>query len=116
VSTKSHATLRYSALRASIFVSCFVVALVLAKVGVLPVTAGPSGVFLLMIIAGVVSAPISYVVLSKQRDAMSEQITEGLEKRKGKPSLANRIAAQNAAEDAVDEAVRADQAAAPKAS
>jgi hypothetical protein len=110
VSTKSHATLRYSAMRASIFLACFLVALVLARVGVLPVTAGASGVFLLLIIAGVVSAPISFIVLSKQRDAMSAQITGGIERRKAKSgSMASRIAAQNAAEDAVDDALRAQQ-------
>ncbi|WP_243638885.1 DUF4229 domain-containing protein [Streptacidiphilus pinicola] len=110
MSTKSHATLRYSAMRASIFLACFLIALVLARVGVLPVTAGASGVFLLLIIAGVVSAPISFVVLSRQRDAMSEQITGGLARRKaGKQTMGSRIAAQNAAEDALDDAVRAQQ-------
>ncbi|WP_370092679.1 DUF4229 domain-containing protein [Streptacidiphilus sp. MAP12-20] len=110
MSTKSHATLRYSAMRASLFLACFLVALVLARAGVLPVTAGASGVFLLLIIAGVVSAPISYVVLSKQRDAVSQQITTGLDARKaGKQSLRGRVAAQNAAEDALDDAVRAER-------
>jgi hypothetical protein len=109
VSTKSHATLRYSAMRASIFLACFLIALVLARVGVLPVTAGASGVFLLLLIAGLVSAPISFVVLNKQRDAMSEQITGGLARRSaGKQSMSARIAAQNAAEDALDDAVRAE--------
>ncbi|MEY9847510.1 DUF4229 domain-containing protein [Streptacidiphilus sp. MAP5-3] len=106
----SHATLRYSAMRASIFLACFLVALLLAHFGVLPVTAGASGVFLLLIIAALVSAPVSYVVLNKQRDAMSEQITGGIERRKAKTgSMASRIAAQNAAEDAVDDALRAQQ-------
>ncbi|WP_052433956.1 DUF4229 domain-containing protein [Streptacidiphilus melanogenes] len=110
MTAKSHATLRYSAMRASIFLACFLLALVLAHVGVLPVTAGASGVFLLLIIAGVVSAPISFVVLSRQRDAMSEQITGGIERRRSdRRSMSGRIAAQNAAEDALDDAVRAEQ-------
>jgi hypothetical protein len=97
-------------MRASIFLACFLVALVLGRLGVLPVTAGASGVFLLLIIAGIVSAPISYVVLNKQRDAMSEQITGGLQRRKeNKQTMSGRIAAQNAAEDALDDAVRAEK-------
>jgi hypothetical protein len=113
VSSKSHATLRYTSMRVSLFGACFVVALVLAHFGVLPVTAGISGVFLLLIISGLVSAPLSYVLLSRQRDAMSEQITTGLEQRRAKPrpaGMKQRIAAQAAAEDALDDAVRADRA------
>jgi hypothetical protein len=110
VSTKSHATLRYSAMRASIFLACFLIALVLAHFKVIPVTAGISGVFLLMIIAAAISGLVSYVLLSKQRDAMSEQITDGLARRKqNKQTMSGRIAAQNAAEDALDDAVRAQQ-------
>ncbi|MEY9872296.1 hypothetical protein ABH931_001770 [Streptacidiphilus sp. MAP12-33] len=108
MSTKSHATLRYSAMRASIFLACFLIALVLAHVKVIPVTAGASGVFLLLMIAALVSAPISFVILSKQRDAVSEQITGGIARRRAdKQSMSGRIAAQNAAEDALDDAARA---------
>jgi hypothetical protein len=96
-------------MRASIFLATFLVALVLARTGVLP-GRGASGVFELLIIAGLVSAPISYVALSKQRDAMSEQISTGLDRRKAdKGTMRGRIAAQNAAEDALDDAVRAER-------
>jgi hypothetical protein len=111
VSTKSHATLRYTSMRVSLFGAVFVVALVLAHFGALPVTAGVSGVFLLLIIAGVVSAPLSYVLLSRQRDAVSAQIAAGLEQRRAKPrtgGMKQRIASQTAAEDALDDAVRAE--------
>ncbi|MEY9962907.1 hypothetical protein ABIA33_000933 [Streptacidiphilus sp. MAP12-16] len=113
MSSKSHATLRYTSMRFSLFGACFVVALVLADLGVLPTTAGVSGVFLLLILAGIVSAPLSYVLLSRQRDEMSAQISSGIEQRKARPGggMKQRIAAQTAAEDALDDAVRADRTA-----
>ena len=110
--SKSHATLRYTSMRTSIFGACFIVALVLAHFGILPVTAGASGVFLLLLLAGIVSAPLSYVVLSKQRDAMSAQIAGGIEQRQARPrSMKSRFAAQAAEEDAIDDALRAEQGA-----
>ncbi|MDH6112351.1 hypothetical protein P3T36_003762 [Kitasatospora sp. MAP12-15] len=104
MSTKSHATLRYTSLRASIFLACLLLATLLGHFGIIPV-AGPAGAVFLVLLAGLVSAPISYVVLSKQRDEMSEQIVgkvAGLRTRTGQ-----RIAAQNAEEDAADDAARA---------
>lgn len=104
MSTKSHATLRYTSLRASIFLACLLVATLLGHFGIIPV-AGPAGMVFLVLLAGLVSAPISYVVLSKQRDEMSEQIVgkvAGLRTR-----TSQRIAAQNAEEDAADDAARA---------
>ena len=103
-SRTSHATLRYTSMRAGIFLGCLLLALLLGHFGVIPV-GGASGVIFLVLVAGLVSAPISYVVLSKQRDAMSEQIAGkvgGLRDR-----TAQRIAAQNAEEDAADDAARA---------
>ena len=108
-----HATLRYTSLRVSIFLACFLVCWLLALAHVIPV-AGSSGAVLLLLIAAVVSAPISYVVLNRQRDAMSAQLVTGVqrvqERRRaanpGKLSMRERIAAQNAAEDAVDESTR----------
>jgi len=110
--SKSHATLRYASMRTSIFGGCFVIALFCAHFGWLPVTAGASGVFLLLALAGIVSAPLSYVVLSKQRDQMSAQLAEGLQKRQASPkSMKSRFAAQAAEEDAIDDAVRSQQSA-----
>jgi hypothetical protein len=109
---KSHATLRYTSMRTSIFGACFIVALVCAHFGLLPVTAGASGIFLLLALAGIVSAPLSYVVLSRQRDAMSAQIADGLQKRQARPtSMKSRFAAEAAEEDAIDDALRAEQGA-----
>jgi hypothetical protein len=108
-----HATLRYTSMRVTIFLACFLVCWLLALVHIIPV-AGASGAVFLLLIAAVVSAPISYVVLNKQRNAMSQQITTGVQRvrkkrdsRPGKVTMAQRIAAQNAAEDEVDEAGRA---------
>ncbi|MER6299148.1 DUF4229 domain-containing protein [Kitasatospora sp. NPDC001539] len=101
---KSHATLRYTSMRVSIFLGCLLVALLLGHFQVIPVS-GEAGVIFLFLLAAVASAPLSYVLLSKQRDEMSSQISSkvaGLRSR-----TAERIAAQNAAEDAVDDATRA---------
>ncbi|MEV7779716.1 DUF4229 domain-containing protein [Kitasatospora sp. NPDC088351] len=104
VSTKPHATLRYTSLRVSIFLGCLLVALLLGHFGVIPVS-GQAGVIFLFLLAALVSAPLSYVLLSKQRDEMSAQISDkvtGIRSR-----TADRIAAQNAEEDAADDAARA---------
>ncbi|MFI6848790.1 DUF4229 domain-containing protein [Kitasatospora sp. NBC_00085] len=104
VSSKSHATLRYTSLRVSIFLGCLLLSLLLGHFGVIPVK-GELGVIFLFLLAALVSAPLSYVLLSKQRDEMSAQISDkvsGLRNR-----TAERIAAQNAEEDAADDAARA---------
>ncbi|MEU9128327.1 DUF4229 domain-containing protein [Kitasatospora sp. NPDC048540] len=105
MSSKTHATLRYTSLRVSIFLGCLLIFLLLGHFGVIPV-AGDAGAVFLVLLAGLVSAPISYVVLSKQRDAMSAQISEKVE------TIRSRTAAQNAEEDAADDAARAAAAAA----
>ncbi|WP_441250717.1 DUF4229 domain-containing protein [Kitasatospora sp. McL0602] len=103
MSSKSHATLRYTSMRASIFLGCLLVAMLLGHFGVIPVS-GTTGYVFLVLVAGLVSAPLSYVLLSKQRDEMSAQIVAKIEGRRTKTSA--RIAAQNAEEDAIDEAAR----------
>ncbi|MFD0272784.1 DUF4229 domain-containing protein [Kitasatospora sp. NPDC127111] len=103
VSDKSHATLRYTSLRVSVFLGCLLVMLLLGHFQLIPVK-GELGVVFLFLLAAVFSAPLSYVLLSKQRDEMSAQIAgkvTGLRNR-----TAERIAAQNAEEDAADEAAR----------
>ncbi|MER5637523.1 DUF4229 domain-containing protein [Kitasatospora sp. NPDC002227] len=108
MSSKSHATLRYTSLRASLFLGCLLLALLLGHFGVIPVS-GPAGVVFLVLVAALVSAPLSYVLLSKQRDEMSAQLVAKVEERKSR--TATRIARQNAEEDAADEAARAAAAA-----
>ncbi|WP_395294750.1 DUF4229 domain-containing protein [Kitasatospora hibisci] len=104
VSNKSHATLRYTSLRVSIFLGCLLVALLLGHFQVIPVQ-GELGVVFLFLLAAVVSAPLSYVLLSKQRDEMSAQISGKVDRLRDR--TADRIAAQNAEEDAADDAARA---------
>ena len=111
MSSKSHATLRYTSMRVSLFGACFFVALMLSHFKILPVMAGSAGVLLLLMIALLVSGLLSYVLLSKQRDQVSEQFATGITQLRAKNGggLKGRIAAQNAAEDALDDAVRAEQ-------
>jgi mannitol-specific phosphotransferase system IIBC component len=99
MSSKSHAALRYTSLRLAVFLACFLVVWLLALVRVIPV-AGSLGVVFLLALAAVLSAPISYVVLSKQRDAMSEQIVSRVERTKRK------LAENRSQEDAADEQAR----------
>ncbi|MEV7025255.1 DUF4229 domain-containing protein [Kitasatospora sp. NPDC093558] len=101
---KSHATLRYTSLRVSIFLGCLLVALLLGHFGIIPVS-GQTGVIFLFLLAAIASAPLSYVLLSRQRDDMSAQITTKVSGMRSR--TADRIAAQNAEEDAADEAARA---------
>ncbi|KJS54608.1 DUF4229 domain-containing protein [Streptomyces rubellomurinus] len=101
---KSHATLRYTSLRVSIFLGCLLVALLLGHFGIIPVS-GEAGVIFLFLLAALASAPLSYALLSKQRDEMSAQISTKVSGMRSR--TAERIAAQNAEEDAADEAARA---------
>ncbi|HET6637071.1 MAG TPA: DUF4229 domain-containing protein [Streptomyces sp.] len=98
VSRSSHATLRYTALRLGIFAGCFLVVAILAYVGVIPEGIGRSNPLWILLLALVVSAPISYVVLRRQRDDMSEQIVDGVTRAKQK------VAANQSQEDAAVDA------------
>lgn len=98
--TRTHAALRYTAMRLGVFAGCFGVVWLLAYVRVIPVT-GATGVVFLLALAAVVSAPVSYVVLSRQRDAMSEQIVGKVEETR------QRLADNRTQEDAADDAARA---------
>ena len=94
MSSKNHATLRYTSLRASIFLACLLVALLLGHFEVIPVV-GSLGVLILFALAAVASSAISYVVLSKQRDEMSAQIAPKIDRAKA------RLAANQGQEDGV---------------
>ncbi|MFG3252016.1 DUF4229 domain-containing protein [Streptomyces sp. NPDC048172] len=94
-SSKSHATLRYTTMRLGVFVGCLVVVGVLAQVGVVPSGIGKSNPLWVVLLALVISAPLSYVLLRKQRQAMSEQIVGGVEHAK------DRLAANRSQEDSI---------------
>lgn len=74
MSAKTSAAIRYTALRLAIFIGCFVVVAALVQFGVLPKGLGDSNFVWVVLLALVLSAPLSFVLLRKQRDAMSEQI------------------------------------------
>lgn len=95
VSSKSHATLRYTAMRAGVFAGCFVVVAVLAYAGIIPEGIGKSNPLWVVLLALVVSAPVSFVLLRRQREAMSEQLVDGMGRAK------ERLAANQSQEDGV---------------
>lgn len=95
MSTKSHATLRYTAMRAGIFAGCFVVVAVLAYVGVIPEGIGRSNPLWVVLLALVLSAPLSFILLRKQRDEMAAQVADGVDRAK------QRLAANQGQEDGV---------------
>ncbi|GGU64130.1 hypothetical protein GCM10010211_31580 [Streptomyces albospinus] len=93
VSSPKFATLRYTALRIGLFVACFAVVWVLAFFGIIPLGVGSSNTIWLLLLAIVISAPLSFVLLRKQRDAMSEQIVAKVDRQK------ERLAANQSMED-----------------
>lgn len=84
MSSKSHATLRYTAMRAGIFAGCLVLVALLAYVGIIPAGIGKSNPLWVLLLALVLSAPLSFVLLRKQREAMSEQVAGGVDRAKEK--------------------------------
>jgi hypothetical protein len=99
--TPRHAALRYTAMRLAIFAACFAVIAVLAYVGVLPEAVGTANPLWITLLSIVVSAPISFVVLRRQRDAMSEQISESVDRAR------ERLNANRTMEDDADDTARA---------
>ncbi|MFE4534856.1 DUF4229 domain-containing protein [Streptomyces scopuliridis] len=61
-------------MRLGIFAGCFVVVAGLVQFGVLPKGLGDSNFIWVLLLALVISAPLSFVLLRKQRDEMSAQI------------------------------------------
>lgn len=94
-----HAVLRYTSLRITVFGGCILLVWLIAMTGVVKFR-GAEGVVLLFGVAALISAPVSYVLLSRQRDAMSAQIVDKVETTK------LRLAENRTAEDAADEAAR----------
>ncbi|MFE3518181.1 DUF4229 domain-containing protein [Streptomyces sp. NPDC059166] len=92
---KPSATIRYTAMRVLIFVGCFFVAGVAVHFGVLPSGVGGSNFVWVLLLGLVLSAPLSFVLLRKQRDEMSEQIVSKVDRTKA------RLEADRAREDSV---------------
>ncbi|UYQ66608.1 DUF4229 domain-containing protein [Streptomyces peucetius] len=81
---RTSAAIRYTALRLAIFVGCFVVVAGLVQIGALPKGLGDSNFVWVVLLALVLSAPLSFVLLRKQRDAMSEQIVTKVDSAKAR--------------------------------
>ncbi|WP_322975543.1 DUF4229 domain-containing protein [Streptomyces sp. NBC_00162] len=101
VSLKPSATIRYTAMRLGIFVGCLVVVAVLVRLRWVPAGLGDANFAWIVLLALVLSAPLSFVLLRKQRDEMSQQIS-------GRVAGAKQTLAENRSqEDAADDAARA---------
>ncbi|MEV4438031.1 DUF4229 domain-containing protein [Streptomyces sp. NPDC049577] len=93
MSSQKFASLRYTAMRFGLLIVCFAVVWVLCYVHVIPLGVGNSNIVWMVLLALVISAPLSFVLLRKQRDAMSEQIADRVDRAKA------RIAANAGQED-----------------
>jgi hypothetical protein len=91
--------LRYTLMRLGIFVGCLVVVWGLVHFGVAPRGLGDSNGMWVVMLALVVSAPISFVVLRKERDRASIQVVERVDRMKS-----NLEANRNQEDDAADAA------------
>lgn len=92
--------LRYTLMRLGVFVGCFVVVWGLVYAGIVPRGLGDSNGVWVLLLALLISAPISFVVLRKERDRASERIVRRVDKAK-----ANLEANRNQ-EDAADDTAR----------
>ncbi|AZS85753.1 DUF4229 domain-containing protein [Streptomyces griseoviridis] len=99
--------LRYTLMRLGIFVGCLVVVWGLVYSEVVPRGLGASNGMWVVLLALVLSAPISFVVLRKERDRASVKIVERVDRAKAN------LDANRSQEDDVDDSVRAHQDAAP---
>ncbi|MFJ6721158.1 DUF4229 domain-containing protein [Streptomyces sp. NPDC091259] len=100
MSLKPSATIRYTAMRLGIFVGCLVLVAVFVRLGWVPSGLGDANFAWIVLLALVLSAPLSFVLLRKQRDEMSLQIS-------GRVAGAKQKLAENRGqEDAADDAAR----------
>ncbi|KAF4410337.1 DUF4229 domain-containing protein [Streptomyces lycii] len=88
-------------MRFGLFVACFLLALGLNYLGVVPAGIGDSNVLWVALLGLLFSAPLSWVLLRKQRAAMSEQVVQRVDRAK------ERLAANRTQEDGADDAARA---------
>ncbi|WP_369144820.1 DUF4229 domain-containing protein [Streptomyces sp. R44] len=76
--------LRYTLMRLGIFAGCFLALWGLVYVGVLPRGLGDSNLLWVLVLALVVSAPLSFVLLRKVRDEASAEVVAKVERAKGR--------------------------------
>ncbi|MDX3747882.1 DUF4229 domain-containing protein [Streptomyces sp. AK08-02] len=94
--------LRYTLMRLGILVACLLVVWGAVYSGIAPRGLGGSNGMWVILLSLVISAPISFVVLRKERDRASIQIVERVDRAK-----ANLEANRSQEDEAVDEAARA---------
>ncbi|MEU1230776.1 MULTISPECIES: DUF4229 domain-containing protein [unclassified Streptomyces] len=87
--------LRYTLMRLGIFAGCFLALWGLVYVGVLPRGLGDSNLLWVLVLAIVVSAPLSFVLLRKVRDEASAEVVARVDRAKG------RLDANRSQEDAL---------------
>ncbi len=93
--------LRYTLMRLGIFVGCLVVVWALVYSGLVPRGLGDSNGLWIVLLALLISAPISFVVLRGERDRASERIVRRVERAKAN------LEANRTQEDAADDTARA---------
>lgn len=93
--------LRYTLMRFGILVACLLVVWGAVYSGIAPRGLGSSNGMWVILLSLVISAPISFVVLRKERDRASVQIVEKVDRVK-----ANLEANRSQEDEAVDEAAR----------
>jgi Protein of unknown function (DUF4229) len=77
-------TVRYTMARIAIFIGCLVLVAALTRFGVVPRGLGASNLIWVLLLALLISAPISFVVLRKQRDEMSVKVSGRLDRARAK--------------------------------
>ncbi|MDI5966566.1 DUF4229 domain-containing protein [Streptomyces sp. SL13] len=92
--------LRYTWLRAGLFVVCFAVIWGLVDLRVLPAGLGSSNLLWVLLLSLVITAPLSYVLLRGVRDDASAQISQRIDRSRAA------FAAKKADEDEADDAAR----------
>lgn len=92
---------RYTVKRLGIFVVCFLAVWGLVAVGIVPRGLGGSNFLWIALLALVISAPISFVALRRERDRASEVIVARVDRAKAN------LERNRSQEDAADDAARA---------
>ncbi|MEV5100918.1 DUF4229 domain-containing protein [Streptomyces massasporeus] len=92
--------LRYSLMRLGVFVGCLVVVWGAVYSGIAPRGLGNSNGLWVVLLALLISAPISFVVLRKERDRASVQVAQRVDRMKAN------LDANRSQEDVADDAAR----------
>lgn len=96
--------LRYTLMRLGIFAGCFLVVWGLVATGIVPRGLGGSNYLWIALLALVISAPLSFVLLRGERDRASEKIVARVDRAKAN------MEANRTMEDDADDAARAQKA------